>query len=429
MPGKRIFYGWWIVAASIVGMSTNPGQFVYGSMGLFIKPLGDEFGWDRAQVSFATTLFTLTLALTFPIIGALVDRYGSRCVLLPSMLVVAGCLAAIPHISELWHLLFIFVVCGSLGAGANSLPYFRTISAWFDRRRGLAIGLVVAGAGIGYMYVPPLVQYLIETAGWRSAYYALAAIIVVVALPTVALVFREHPAGMGLSVDGDGDNGPNRIGADADRKITPADKVVVESGYSRVEALHSRVFWLLATAFSVLAFCLYGFMVHLIPMLTDRGMPAAKAALVFSAMGLVIVAARVVIGYLIDLYFAPRVTFVCLLLSASGLLLLGFETGASMTFFAVLLVGISIGAELDLMGFLTSRYFGLRAFGQIYALMFTAFMLGASLGPIVYGNVFEANGSYVSILLLAAALVGLVCVLIALLPAYPRFENVRAEVQ
>ena len=112
MNGKSIFYGWWIVGASIVGMSTNPGQFVYGSMSLFIKPLGEEFGWDRGEVSFSLTLFTLTLALVFPVIGALVDRFGSRRVLIPSMLAVALCLAAVPLISELWHLLLIFVVCG-----------------------------------------------------------------------------------------------------------------------------------------------------------------------------------------------------------------------------------------------------------------------------------------------------------------------------
>ncbi len=410
MNGKSIFYGWWIVGASIVGMSTNPGQFVYGSMSLFIKPLGEEFDWDRGEVSFSLTLFTLTLALVFPVIGALVDRFGSRRVLIPSMLAVALCLAAVPLISELWHLLLIFVVCGSLGAGANALPYFRTISAWFDRRRGLAIGIVVAGAGVGYMYVPPLVQYLIDSSGWRSAYYALAAIIVVVALPVVAMVFREHPGEMGLSPDGG-----------AESPVTG--QTSVYTGYTRAEALQTRAFWLLLATFGVLAFSLYGFMSHLIPMLTDRGMEPKSAALIFSSMGLMIVIARLVIGYLVDRFFAPRVTLVCLLLSASGLLLLGVGADGLGALVAVMLVGISIGAELDLLGFLTSRYFGLRAFGQIYALLFMAFMLGASLGPIVYGNAYDARGSYVDMLLLATGLVVSVCVLIIFLPPYPHFES------
>ncbi len=162
----RIFYGWWVVAVSIFGLSIGPGQFAFASRGLFMVPLGDEFGWDRAQISLALTVFTVALALSLPIVGRGVDRWGSRRVLVPSIVVCGLGLLAIPLLlTHLWVLLVIFALIGSLGAGANSLPYMLTIATWFDRRRGLAIGFAMAGAGAGYAYVPPLVQYMIDGYG------------------------------------------------------------------------------------------------------------------------------------------------------------------------------------------------------------------------------------------------------------------------
>ena len=145
-PG--IYYGWWIVVTAAVGMSTGPGQFAFGALGLFMIPLGEEFGWSRTEVSLALTCFTVALALSIPYIGKLVDQLGSRKILLPSFIVFALLLALIPVLANrLWILFVLFALIGSLGAGANALPYLRTISAWFDRRRALALGIAMGGSG------------------------------------------------------------------------------------------------------------------------------------------------------------------------------------------------------------------------------------------------------------------------------------------
>ncbi|MXW74198.1 MAG: MFS transporter, partial [Chromatiales bacterium] len=125
---------WWIVAVAAFGLSTSPGQFAYGAFSLFIEPLEQEFGWARADMSLALTLFTLCLAVTLPFIGRLVDRYGSRRVLAPSMLVLGVGLCVLGwRLDALWILLTVYVLIGVLGAGANSPPYMRTVSSWFDR--------------------------------------------------------------------------------------------------------------------------------------------------------------------------------------------------------------------------------------------------------------------------------------------------------
>jgi len=408
---KRVFYGWWIIAACIVGIAANPGQAAFGSLGLFIVPLGEEFSWNRGEISLASTVFTVTLALSLPIIGKLVDRFGTRKVLMPSIVLFGSLLAAIPLLtSELWHFIGLFLLIGSLGAGANALAYLRTISAWFDRRRGLALGLAMAGGGLGYALVPPLVQYLIDEYGWRAGYFALAAVVLVIALPIVFLILRETPEEMGLQPDGDV--------VEADH-----DSAELAIGMTRSEALRTRTFWLLAFIFAALTFSLYGLLQHLVPMLTDRGMDTSAAALAASTIGISIVFARVLIGYLIDRIFAPRVALVCFLLSALSLALLASGAVGATAFLAAVLAGLSIGAELDLLAFLASRYFGLKSFGEIYGLLFASFLVGASIGPVAYGYGYETSGSYVTMLALCCILILCACVVCAVLPAYTRFGD------
>ncbi len=200
---RGIFFGWWVVAATMLCVSTGPGPFAFASLGLFILPLTEEFGWNRAEISFCLSLLIGATAISLPIIGRLVDRIGSRAILIFSMVAMTACLAAIPtFVTELWQLALVFLLIGTIAAGTNSVPYMPVISAWFDKYRGLAIGLSIAGIGLGYAYVPILVQYMIDSRGWRSGYYALSAIVIFIALPLVLIFLKESPAVMGLKPDG-----------------------------------------------------------------------------------------------------------------------------------------------------------------------------------------------------------------------------------
>ena len=403
----RVFYGWWIVAACVFCLSTSPGQFIYGSLGLFVIPFSAEFGWDRAEISLALTLFTITLAVSMPVLGQIVDRLGSRRIIIPSLLILGVGLASITvTISKLWHLYLIFTLLGCITAGANSLPYLRTLSLWFDRRRGLALGIAMTGNGLGYAYVPALVQFAIDQSGWRAGYLALAAVCIFIALPVVYLVVRESPASMGLQTDGDA----------VDAEAASASAAV---GMTRAAALRTRLFWVLALIFAAFSFCLFGVMPHLVPMLTDRGMNGADAANAAATIGVTIMVSRLVIGYLLDRVFGPYVALACMLLAASGLGLLASGVSGVMAFVSAALVGVGIGAELDLLAYLVGRYFGLRYFGQIYGLLFGAFLIGGALGPYGYGITFEAAGSYTVILMACTVLTAVAGLTNLTLPPYP----------
>ena len=405
----RVYYGWWIVAASAVGMSTGPAQFAFGALGLFMIPLGDEFGWSRTEISLALTSFTVALAIAIPYIGTLVDRHGSRKVLVPSFLAFGLLLALIPVlVDRLWILYLLFLLIGSLGAGSNALPFLRTISAWFDRRRGLALGIAMGGSGTGYVYVPPTVQYMIDHHGWRSAYFLLAIVTLSVALPLIWFVLREAPSDRDVA-GFDEMRGQKALGKPASQ--TPI-----------LELVKLPLLRLLFVIFCLLSFVLYGVLAHLVPMLRDRGMAPASAALVSSTMGLALVISRVGIGYLVDRFFAPYVAVACFLLSAIGIGLLAYGAIDAVAFFAVACIGVSMGAEIDMLAFLTGRYFGVENFGRVYGILFTSFLIGTSLGPVGYGMAFDTLGSYDGVLFLSIGLMLVSAILTMRLPRYGASE-------
>jgi MFS family permease len=405
MKRPAMYYGWWIVATAAVGMSTGPGQFAFGALGLFMIPLNEEFGWNRTEVSLALTSFTVALAIAIPYIGKLVDQFGSRKILVPSITVVAVLLALIPVLADrLWILFVLFALIGALGAGANALPYLRTISTWFDRRRALALGIAMGGSGMGYVYVPPAVQYMIDAHGWRSAYFLLATVAFAVAVPLVIFVLREAPSAKDLE-------GVNEL-------RQPSETGQAAAQVSLLLLLKRPLLWQLFLIFSLLSFTLYGVLAHLAPMLRDRGMPAGSAALVQSTLGLALVVSRVIIGYIMDRFFAPFVAVACFLLSAVGVSLLA--TGATdwVAVIAAICIGISMGAEIDMLALLTGRYFGVENFGRVYGILFTSFLIGTSLGPVAYGLAYESLGSYIWVLVLSAGLMLVSALITSRLPRY-----------
>jgi len=405
----RLFHGWWIVLTSIVGISVGPAPFAMASIGIFMSSFEAEFGWNRAEIGFALTLFMIATAISLPFVGRLVDSFGVKRILLPSLVALALGLLAIPTlVSTYWQFVLVFVVFGTFAAGGNSVPYMRTIGAWFDKSRGLAIGLAGSGTGLGFAYVPILVNALVENYGWRAGYYGLAAIILIIAIPMIALVLKVSPREMGLRPDG---------------AIGPVDTYTSHEsvGYVLTEVLRSRDFWLLAAIFVPLATVLYGLIPNLVPLLTDRGIDTTEAATIASLFGLSAFVGRVAIGFLVDRFFARLIAMVFFSISAAGIFLLATDTTGVAVYVAALLVGVSLGAEVDLLAYLTSRYFGLKSFAQIFGVLFAAIMMGMAFGPTIFGGVYELTGSYSGVLVVGGAFNIVAIIMTALLRPYPEF--------
>ena len=408
---QGIFFGWFVVGAAMLCISTGPGPFAFAALGLFILPFEAEFGWERTQISACLTLLVAATAVSLPIIGRYVDKMGSRVILFPSLVIFALCLAAIPaFVSELWHLVLIFFLIGTIAAGTNSVPYMPILSAWFFKYRGLAIGISIAGIGLGYAYVPLLVQYLVDNAGWRYGYYALSGIVLFIALPLVYFFLKESPADMGLKPDGQ-----------ISGEVPEATRKDV--GLEVKEILRHREFWMLVSIFIVLSFVLNGMLAHLVPMLSDRGMDTRTAAAVAATEGITVFFSRIVIGYLIDRIFAPYVAMVFFSLSAVGIAIFALGAVDTMAFVGAICVGLSLGAEVDLLAYLTGRYFGLKSFGATYGFLFSAVLVGTAIGPLAFGIGYDTTGSYVGILTICVGINILAVILAGFLGKYPDWEK------
>jgi cyanate permease len=285
---------------------------------------------------------------------------------------------------------------GVAAAGQTPLPYAKAISAWFDRRLGLALGIAMAGVGIGAAVVPQIAQALIGWSGWRAAYVGLGLLTFALAFPAVAFLVRQ-PAGW-------------RDAARAAAAAGGAQSAL--PGLTGREALRSGHFWTLAVVFFIAAAACNGTIAHIVPLLTDRGVTPAAAASALSAAGLALVGGRLVAGYLLDRIYAPYVAVVFLLLPVAGITLLLLTADPALAWSAALLIGLGLGAEIDLVAFFIRRYLGMRSFGEIYGYLFAIFMFGSGIGPFALGVTFDRAGSYLPLLAVLAAALLVACVLI-----------------
>jgi MFS family permease len=380
---KKIFYGWWVVLTAATGLLLGYAPIFVFSFGVFVKSLVKEFHSNRTQISLAFTLANVMISVSSPLAGRLVDRFGARRVILPGTLIFCFLLISFKFIStSLWQLYVIFLALGLIGSGTAPVPYLKVVSNWFDRRRGLALGLTMAGVGTGAMVMPPIAQRLMSVLGWRSAYATLSVLGLVVAIPMVALFLKDSPKEKGLLPDGG-------VDFHAQSEERPE-----KQGLTWSAARSSSTFWLMVCGFSLVGASVHACVIHLVSMLTDRGVSAENAALASSALGVALLLGRVGSGYVLDRVFAPYVAIFFFSGVACGLSLLWVGAGGAAAFVGASLVGLGMGAEGDLIAYLTSRYFGLRSFGEIYGYLFSAYTLSGALGPLLMAIGFDRAGSY-----------------------------------
>src|ERR1700685_139339 len=198
----KVFYGWWIVLMGALALFLSTVTIVVFSFGIFARSIAQEFHAGRAKISLAFAIHSLTAALCFPLAGRLVDRYGPRRVLIPSMTILGLILVCSRFLSgSLWELYVFYFALGTLGGSAGAMPYTVVISHWFDRRRGLALSAVMAGMAVGAIVIPPVAQKLVHTLGWRTSYSVFGIAILLIPLPLVVAVLRETPESMGFLPD------------------------------------------------------------------------------------------------------------------------------------------------------------------------------------------------------------------------------------
>lgn len=384
---------WLVPLGGTLGLIVGNGPISVFAFGVFIGPLESEFGWSRASLGIAIALCALLSAITLPFVGLLMDKFGVRRPMAIAICLFALNVAAIGQSTALPMFIALTALAGATGAAQSPIGYVKSVASFFDRRRGLAIGIAMSGIGIGAALIPQYAQWLIASFGWRVAYVGLAIAITVVALPSVLFLIRE-PAG---------DRTPGGAGG----KPAP--------GMNLSEAIRLRAFWSIALAVLLVSIVVNGAMVHVVPLLVERGWSPSSATRVLVAAGIAGLVGRILAGYLMDRFFAAYVATGFFLLAIAGIYLLASDVNAVLGMVAI---GLALGAEVDMIGFFASRYFGLKRFGQLYGVLFAIFTIGAGLGPLLLGMFYTHLHGYGAAFLTCGIGLAAACVCVLTLGPY-----------
>lgn len=392
--GSEFSRHWLLVLVCAVGIGVGVSSLPFYTQGLFIEAWIADFGWTRAQASLGILGSTLALAAVLPFIGSIVDRYG---LVTPVMISLLGLSLAYVLLGMFVQSIATFVILAMLqailGSASSPLAYTRAINAVFNKQRGLALGVALSGAGVAATFGPTLISNAIDAFGWRGAYYAMALFTLVVGAVIVLVLSRLNGAKTEASIDMEAAN---------------RDFLVAKA---------SRTYWTIMAAIFCLSLGLGGLMIHFVPILLDVGFATNAAVKIAGVIGIAVVLGRLLVGFAVDRIFAPRVAIAILLACISGVLALAL-LGSVVAVPAAFVIGFSVGAEVDLIGYLVARYFGMHAYGQIYGRQYSTFLIATGLSPVILGAVRDATGTYTASLFTAAAFMVISAALFAKLPKF-----------
>ena len=382
---------WWIVVGSVLALFVSGGPVYAFTFGLFVGPLVREFGWSRGTISMGIGAGLIMAAAGAPLAGFAIDQFGVRrvtlfCIVLFSLSVASISLAATPVVFVLLH-----GAAGLFSSGHAPLSYAQVISSRFDERRGLALGFAMAGVGLGAAIVPLIASILIGTWGWRGTYVALGAMTLAIAFPAVAILVKSAGSKQSLAA---------------------------QPGSTARDAFRDRRFWYIALVILFVALATNGTIAHTVPLLADKGFSTQTAASALAVMGVALIIGRLFAGYMLDRVFAPFVAAAFFAVPILGILVLRTAGQANAARAGVAMIGLGLGAEVDLIAFLLSRYFGLRSFARLYGFLFMLFAIGSGVGPYLMGLTFDLTGSYNVALTIFCCCLSLSVALVLLLGPY-----------
>ena len=392
---------WWVVFASASGLLVGAGAINVFAFGVFLKPITEDLGLGRGVFGSAIAMGSLLNAIACPILGWMIDRWGVRRVMIPGILLCTIATAAYGLMQPSLPLIYLmFAVAGFVFGCQTPIAYATVTAQWFDNKRGLALGVAMAGVGLGVALIPQIAAALIGHFGWRLAFVGLAVCVFGFAFVPVSLFIREPPGFLRA------------------RERAAAGPAAVP-GLPGREAFSGWRFYALTIAFFLAIVAINGTVSHVVALLTDRGYPLQEATAALSLSGLAIIGGRILSGWALDRFWGPHVAVAFFIIPMAGIGLLDSGTAGLVPLVGATLCGLGIGAEVDLMAFFVSRYFGLREYAKIYGAMFAVFSFGVGVGPTISGISFDRFHSYGPAFMLYEVLLAIACALFLRLGPYP----------
>ena len=371
------------------------------TIGVFLSPIQRQFHWSRAGISAGLTIVSVISVVCAPFTGMLIDRFGPRRIALPGLVLYCGFYAALSLTgTSIWNWWLIWLLVGVGSVCTKPTVWAAAISARFDKARGAAMSVALCGSGVGGMFLPILATLLIGAYGWRTALIAIGLGGGLLSLPFVYLFFHDA-------------RDPARTSSGS-----PTAATAQLTGVPLREGLRSGRFLRLAAATLLITVALLSLTVAFVPILVERGLTARTAAATAGLVGVSTIVGRIVTGLLLDRFRGPPIGAVAFGLPIVACLLL-LQHGGAHAALTALLLGLSVGSEVDVVMYMASRYFGMRHFGVLYGTLNGLTSLGTGLGPLLSGYVYDRFASYDPLFILLIPVFGVAMLLVGTLGAYP----------
>ncbi|MDA9566065.1 MFS transporter, partial [Porticoccaceae bacterium] len=377
-------YGWKSLLAATIGTMCGIFTLTNYTQGFFVGPVTSEFGWSAPQFFLSYTVLMCSGLLTGPLIGYIAQRVGLRTVGIVGLIghsLAYVVLSLNTGSLMLWYLSWALVAI--LGAGSLPIIWTGVLNNWFTKHRGKAIGITMAGTGLGAFLLPPIVEFLIANHGWRTAYRGIGLGALLISLPIVSALFKEKPDS---STATDGEVMANKVET---------------WGLTTKDAMRTKQFWILGAVLFLTVIVVAGLLSNFERIMTEQGFERSSIAQIAAVMGLTVIIGRLMVGALVDRFWAPGVAACFFLVATLGLLILvGTQVTMATALLVAVMIGLAAGAELDLLAYLTGKYFGPAHYPAIFGLIIAFFTVGAGIAPPLFGmaaQMFQGYGTMLSI--------------------------------
>ena len=406
---KKFFYGWTIViAVTLIYMIAEIPVFAFG---IFVKPIAGEMGWTREAITRAFGLYMILLGVFSILGGILVDRLGPRILNFVGTIMIGAGIIVSARADSLLMFYIGYSVMGGIGFSFIFVPNQTTLARWFIAKKGLALGIMFAGGGIGTLIATPLLQSCIDSSGWRTAFVIIGILILCIPVPA-SLFVRKEPQEMGLVPLGEGEMAPGGPAANKGENAGPA---IQAQDFTLPEAIKSGSFWIYNVAITLMFLGFFMAQVNMVPHATDMGVPAATAAFALGMASFFNAIGRLFMGGVSDKIGTKRSFYFCLGLGAIMLLYLISVNSAWMMYLFVVLFGFAYGGAVPQMPRMVSELFGLKAMGAIMGVSMLITTLGPALGPVLGGAIFDRTGSYSPAFVTGAIAISVALILIIII--------------
>lgn len=397
---EKIFYGWVVLTAYLV-IST----IVFGtrhSFGVFFKSLESAFDLNRAETSGIFSVYMAIGSIVAFSGGWALDRFGPRVITFLMGLFAGLSLLLTSQVDSFWQLFITYSLLFALGTGALYSTMMATVARWFNKRRGLAVGIAGAGVGLGPLVMAPFANYFIVNFDWRMGYIVMGLIAGIVIISLAALL-KKDPGQIGAYPDGITPMPTESLGQDKKDNAHPA-------GFSLAAAFRTRSFWFVGIAWLSMSLCFYLVVTHIVPHATDVGISASSAALVLSLSAGSGIPGRLIMGSLSDRMSRKALVIICALLQAAAMAWLIWSRDLWMFYLFAVVFGFGFGGADATITALIGDTFGVYSIGAIMGVLSIAWGIGATIGPVVGGLIFDVTKSY-----FIAFLIGVLATLVTIL--------------